>query len=38
MYVELEKKVTGKKCVFREVKVKEYDGSKELFDNLMMIR
>ena len=29
---------TGKKCVFREFPVEEYQGSKELFDNLMMIR
>lgn len=29
---------TGKKCVFREYPVEEYQGSKELFDNLMMIR
>ncbi|KAF1848032.1 NAD(P)-binding protein [Cucurbitaria berberidis CBS 394.84] len=29
---------TGKKCVFHEVPVEQYQGSKELFDNLMMIR
>jgi hypothetical protein len=30
--------VTGKKCEFTEYGVDEYQGSKELFDNLMMIR
>jgi hypothetical protein len=30
--------VTGKKCEFKEYGVDEYQGSKELFDNLMMIR
>ncbi|KAF2826950.1 NAD(P)-binding protein [Ophiobolus disseminans] len=30
--------VTGKKCVFSEIPVNEFGGSKELFDNLMMIR
>ena len=31
-------KVTGKKCEFKEYGVEGYQGSKELFDNLMMIR
>ncbi|KAF2871203.1 hypothetical protein BDV95DRAFT_494735 [Massariosphaeria phaeospora] len=29
---------TGKKCDFHEILVENYQGSKELFDNLMMIR
>lgn len=31
-------KITGKKCEFNEVSVSDYAGSRELFDNLMMIR
>lgn len=30
--------VTGKKCEFHEAPIEDYQGSKELFDNLMMIR
>lgn len=30
--------VKGKRCEFREIAVEDYHGSKELFDNLMMIR
>lgn len=29
---------TGKKCVFNEVPLEEFGGSKELLDNLLMIR
>lgn len=29
---------TGKECKYYEVPIEEYQGSKELFDNLMMIR
>lgn len=35
---EAVQRVTGQKCVFEEVPVEAYGGSKELFDNLMMIR
>jgi hypothetical protein len=31
-------KVTGKKCVFNEVPIEQFGGSKELLDNLLMIR
>ncbi|KAH7396268.1 hypothetical protein BKA66DRAFT_566766 [Pyrenochaeta sp. MPI-SDFR-AT-0127] len=32
------KNCTGKKCDYNEIPIEQYQGSKELFDNLMMIR